>query len=196
MPQDLPGGLELLRVDSAGAWEAWLEHHGDGSQGVWLAIAKKASPVPGPSYAEAVEVALCFGWIDSQKRGLDDNAFLQRFTPRRSRSRWSRANREQVERLLGAGRMRPAGLREVEAARADGRWDAAYPSQGQAEVPADLAAVLEENPRAKAYFDALDSRNRYAILYRIDAARRPATRERRVREFVAMLERGETIYPR
>lgn len=182
-------------MDGAAAWEAWLERNAGTFAGVWLAIPKRGSAVPGPTYAQALEVALCFGWIDSQKRALDDDVFLQRFTPRRRGSRWSLANRKQVERLLSAGRVRPAGVREVEAARADGRWDAAYPSQSAAVVPPDLAAMLDEHPQAKAHFEALDGRNRYAILFRIAAAKRPATREKRVRAFVAMLERGETIYP-
>jgi uncharacterized protein YdeI (YjbR/CyaY-like superfamily) len=174
--------------------EAWLEEgHGD-SAGVWLKIAKKDSGVQSVSYAEALDVALCFGWIDSQKRGFDEKCFLQRFTPRRPRGRWSRINREKAEGLIEAGRMRPPGLAEVDAAKADGRWGAAYEGQGLAEVPADLERELAGNRAAREFFATLDSANRYAIVYRLGEAKRPETRERRLRKFVAMLERGEKIH--
>ena len=146
------------------------------------------------SYAEALEVALCFGWIDSQKRGFDEECFLQRFTPRRPRGRWSRINREKAEALIEPGRMRPAGLAEVEAAKADGRWDAAYEGQRTAEVPADLQRELDARPAAREFFATLDSANRYAIVYRLGEAKKPETRERRLRKFVEMLERGEKIH--
>jgi uncharacterized protein YdeI (YjbR/CyaY-like superfamily) len=174
--------------------EAWLEKNGAGSDGLWLKIAKKGSGVQSVSYAEALEVALCFGWIDSQKRGLDEKHFLQRFTPRRPRGRWSRINREKAEALIEAGRMRPAGLAEVEAAKADGRWDAAYEGQRTAEVPADLQRELDARPAAREFFATLDSANRYAIVYRLDEAKKAETRERRLRKFVEMLERGERIH--
>jgi uncharacterized protein YdeI (YjbR/CyaY-like superfamily) len=146
------------------------------------------------SYAEGLEVALCFGWIDSQKRSFDDKHFLQRFTPRRPRGRWSKVNREKAESLIESGRMRPAGLAEVEAAKGDGRWDAAYAGQREAAVPADLQAELDRSAAAREFFAGLSGANRYAILYRLDEAKRPETRERRLRKFVAMLERGETIH--
>lgn len=172
----------------------WLEESHASSQGVWLKIAKKGVDEPSVTYAEALELALCFGWIDSQKRGFDDRHFLQRFTPRRPRGRWSRINREKAEALIASGKMRPAGLAEVEAAQADGRWEAAYEGQRTAEVPPDLQRELDANPAARRFFDSLDSANRYAIVYRLGEAKKPETRERRLRKFVAMLERGEKIH--
>jgi uncharacterized protein YdeI (YjbR/CyaY-like superfamily) len=174
--------------------EAWLEENHESSQGVWLKIAKKGAPKPSVTYAEALELALCFGWIDSQKRGFDETHFLQRFTPRRPRGRWSRINREKAEALIAAEKMRPTGLAEVEAARADGRWEAAYEGQRTAQVPPDLQRELDANPAAKGFFANLDSANRYAIVYRLNDAKKPETRERRLSKFVAMLERGEKIH--
>lgn len=174
--------------------EVWLEENHASSQGVWLKIAKKGADEPSVTYAEALELALCFGWIDSQKRGFDDQHFLQRFTPRRPRGRWSRINREKAEALIAAGKMRPAGLAEVEAAKADGRWEAAYEGQRTAEVPPDLRRELDAHPAARKFFDSLDGANRYAIVYRLDEAKKPETRERRLHKFVAMLERGEKIH--
>jgi uncharacterized protein YdeI (YjbR/CyaY-like superfamily) len=172
----------------------WLgEHHAD-SEGIWLKIAKKGAGVESVTYAEALEQALRFGWIDSQKRGHDERFFLQRFTPRRPRGRWSKINREKAEALIAAGEMEPAGLAEVEAARADGRWEAAYEGARTATVPDDLRRELEASPEAAASFAALDGANRYAILYRLGEAKKPETRERRLRKFVAMLERGEKIH--
>ncbi len=188
-----PDELPVHLFADASALEAWLEEN-DEAEGVWLQIAKKGAPEPSVTYAEALEVALCFGWIDSQKRGLDETHFLQRFTPRRPRGRWSRINREKAEALIAAGRMRPTGLAEVEAARADGRWEAAYEGQKSAEVPPDLQRELDANPAAAEFFTSLDGANRYAILYRLDEAKKPETRERRLRKFVAMLERGEKIH--
>jgi uncharacterized protein YdeI (YjbR/CyaY-like superfamily) len=187
---------EPFHVADAAAWEAWLEAHAAHSAGVWLAIPKKGSGRTAPTYAEALDVALCFGWIDGQKAPLDAAFFLQRFTPRGRRSIWSKRNREHIERLTAAGRMRPAGLTEVERAKADGRWDAAYDGQATAEVPADLRAALDAVPAAAALFAELDSTNRYAILFRIGGAKRAETRARRIDDFVAMLARGETPYPR
>ena len=174
--------------------EAWLEENHASSDGIWLQIAKKGAALPTVTYAEALGLALCFGWIDSQKRGLDEEHFLQRFTPRRPRGRWSRINREKAEALIAAGTMRPAGLAEVEAAKADGRWEAAYEGQRTAKVPADLQRELDANPAAAEFFAALDSANRYAIVYRLEDAKKPETRERRLAKFVAMLERGEKIH--
>ncbi|HSR93942.1 MAG TPA: YdeI/OmpD-associated family protein [Solirubrobacterales bacterium] len=189
MPDDLPIMLFAAPADL----EAWLAEHGD-ADGLWLKIAKKGSGVKSVSYAEALEVALCFGWIDSQKRGFDERHFLQRFTPRRPRGRWSRINREKVEELIGSGRMRPSGLAQVEAAKADGRWDAAYEGQRTAEVPPDLQRELDRNAAAREFFATLDSANRYAIVYRLGEAKKEETRQRRLRKFVAMLERGEKIH--
>jgi len=146
------------------------------------------------TYAEAVELALCFGWIDGQRRALDATHFLQRFTPRRPRGRWSKINREKAEALIADERVRPAGMAEIEAARADGRWEAAYEGQRTAKVPDDLQRELDANPAAAAFFAELDSANRYAIVYRLGEAKKPETRERRLRKFVAMLERGEKIH--
>ncbi len=185
--------LPILLFAAPAALEAWLEENEE-ADGVWLKIAKKGAPEPSVTYAEALEVALCFGWIDSQKRGLDETHFLQRFTPRRPRGRWSKINREKAEALIESGRMRPAGLAEVEAARADGRWEAAYEGQKTATVPPDLQRELDANPAAAEFFASLDGANRYAILYRLDEAKKPETRERRLRKFVAMLERGEKIH--
>jgi uncharacterized protein YdeI (YjbR/CyaY-like superfamily) len=174
--------------------EEWLETNHDSSQGAWLKIAKKGATEPSVTYDEAVELALCFGWIDSQVRRFDDQHYIQRFTPRRPRGRWSKINREKAEALIAAGRLRPAGLAEVEAAEADGRWEAAYDGQRTAQVPPDLQRELDANPAAREFFDSLDSANRYAIVYRLDDAKKPETRERRLRKFLAMLERGEKIH--
>lgn len=190
MADDLP--IHLFAAPAA--LESWLEENHGSSDGVWLKIAKKGANKPSVTYREALGLALCFGWIDSQKRGFDDEYFLQRFTPRRPRGRWSKINREKAEALIEAGRMRSSGLAEVEAAKADGRWEAAYEGQRSAKVPADLQSELDASPAAAESFAALDSANRYAIVYRLDEAKRPDTRERRLRKFVAMLERGEKIH--
>ena len=189
MPDDLP----VRSFASAEDLEAWLDRNHASSDGLWLKIAKRGSGLASVTHAEALTLALCFGWIDSQRRGLDELHFLQRFTPRRPRGRWSRINRDQAEELIAAGRMRPAGLTEVEAARADGRWEAAYEGQRRARVPADLRRELDRNEAASESFATLDSANRYAIIYRLEEAKRPETRERRLRKFVAMLERGDRV---
>jgi uncharacterized protein YdeI (YjbR/CyaY-like superfamily) len=190
--EELP---ELIVADAAD-WRAWLtEHHGD-PNGVWLMLAKKGATEPTSlRYPEAVDEALCFGWIDGQSRSRDDVSWFVRFTPRRARSPWSRRNVGIIERLTADGRMHPAGLAEVERARSDGRWDAAYAGPAGARVPDDLAAALAAEPRAKAMFDVLTGQNRYAVLHRIEEAKRADTRARRIEKFVAMLARGETIYP-
>ena len=190
MADDLP----ILLFAAPADLEAWLEESHAVSEGVWLKIAKKGVTPPSVTYAEALELALCFGWIDSQKRGHDERHFLQRFTPRRPRGRWSLINREKAEGLIAAGEMRPAGLAEVEAAKADGRWDAAYAGQRTATVPDDLQRELDANPAAAEFFAGLDSANRYAIVYRLNDAKKAETRERRLAKFVAMLKRGEKIH--
>lgn len=190
MAEELP----ILRFAGPTEFEAWLEENSGSSQGVWLQIAKKGATAPTVTYEEAVELGLCFGWIDSQVRRFDEEHYIQRFTPRRPRGRWSKINREKAEALIAAGRMRPAGMAEVEAARSDGRWEAAYEGQRTAKVPPDLQQELDANPAAAAFFASLDSANRYAIVYRLDDAKKPETRERRLRRFVAMLERGEKIH--
>jgi uncharacterized protein YdeI (YjbR/CyaY-like superfamily) len=147
------------------------------------------------TFAEAIDSALCYGWIDGQRNRFDEQWYLQRFTPRRARSTWSKINRDKVERLAAEGRMRPAGIREVERAKADGRWDAAYDGPSAATVPEDLQRALDANPAAAAFFATLNSRNRFAILYRVQEAKRPETRARRIETFVAMLAQGQTVYP-
>ena len=161
---------------------------------MWIKVAKKASGIESVTTAEALDVALCFGWIDSRREALDEEYFLQRYTPRQPRGRWSRINREKVEQLTAEGRMRASGLAEVDRAKADGRWDAAYDGQRAATVPDDLERELDARPAAKAFFETLNSQNRYAILYRLDDAKKPETRARRLAKFVAMLEAGEKIY--
>jgi uncharacterized protein YdeI (YjbR/CyaY-like superfamily) len=188
--------LPELTVADAAAWREWLGQRPEGATGVWLVLAKKGTTQPTSlTYDQALEEALCHGWIDGQVRGGDDATYRQRFTPRRARSGWSRRNVGLVARLEQEGRMQPAGRAEVERARADGRWDAAYAGQATIEVPADLAAALEAVPEALAMFGVLTSQNRYAILYRLDTAKRPDTRARRIQQFVAMLARGETLHP-
>ena len=179
----------------AAAWERWLERHPQ-SSGVWLKIAKKDAGIPSVTYAEALDVALCHGWIDGQKKGLDAQFFLQRFTPRRARSTWSKINVAKIDVLTAAGRMWPAGLREVEAAKADGRWDAAYDGAKSMDVPHELskALALAKNRKAKAFFDALDKTNRYAVCWRVQTAVKPETKLARVEKLVAMLARGEKIH--
>ncbi|MER7594035.1 YdeI/OmpD-associated family protein [Streptomyces hydrogenans] len=187
--------LETVTFDSAEAFEEWLgEHHAD-SAGIWLKLRKKGPGVVALDYAQALDVALCYGWIDGQKAKFDDLWWLQRFTPRRRASRWSKINREKVAALTAQGRMRPPGQAEVDRAKADGRWEAAYDSARTITVPDDLAAALAADPAAAAFFGTLDSANRFAILYRVQDAKRPETRARRIEQFVAMLAKGEKPHP-
>jgi uncharacterized protein YdeI (YjbR/CyaY-like superfamily) len=179
--------------DGAG-WEAWLLENHASSDGIWMRIAKQGAGVSSVTHPEALELALCFGWIDGQRRALDERFFLQRFTPRRAASRWSRINRDKATELIERGLMQPAGLEQVERAQHDGRWEAAYEGQRLASVPADLELEFERHPAARAFFDQISSQNRYAILYRIQDAKRPETRARRIEKFVAMLIAGETIH--
>jgi uncharacterized protein YdeI (YjbR/CyaY-like superfamily) len=173
--------------------EAWLDEHGEESDGIWLKFAKKGSGIRSVVYAEAVEVALCHGWIDGQAKRLDEQHYLQRFTPRRPRSKWSRINREKAERLIAEGRMRPAGLREIERAREDGRWDDAYDPPTTATVPDDFQQALDAEPAARKFFETLGSTKRYSFLYRIADAKRPETRARRIAEYVELLAGGKTL---
>ena len=184
----------MLYLDDAAAWHAWLAANHADSQGVRLAIAKKGGGRTSPTYAEAVDEALCFGWIDARRNSLDDAHYLQTFVPRTARSVWSQRNRDLVAELIEAGRMTEAGQREIDRAKEDGRWDAAYQRQSDRTVPDDLAAALAANPDAAAFFETLSSQNRYAIVYRTTSAKRPETRARRIADFVAMLARHETIY--
>jgi len=178
------------------AWRAWLNEHHDESAGVWLVLAKKGTEKPTSlTYDHALEEALCHGWIDGQARRRDETTYRQRFTPRRKRSVWSKRNTGIAERLRAEGRMHPAGHAEVERAKADGRWEAAYAGPASIEVPPDLAEALTAEPKAQAMFENLNSQNRYAVLYRIATAKRADTRARRIAQFVTMLARGETVYP-
>ncbi len=184
-------GKPILGFASPRQWEAWLEAEHEGSDGVWIKFAKKGSGEESLLYAEALEVALCYGWIDSQVSRYDERFYLQKFTPRRPRSKWSQLNREKVEALAREGRLRPAGSEQVELAKADGRWEAAYASPANAEVPDDLRAALGASPKAAESWAGLSKSSRYAILYQLQDAKRPETRARRLRKFLGMLERGE-----
>ena len=184
---------DTLELPDGAAWRAWLAAHHDDSAGVWLVTAKKGAA--GVRRDEALEEALCHGWIDGQARSRDDATYLQRYTPRRARSVWSQRNVKIVERLTEEDRMHPAGIAEVERAKADGRWDAAYAGPATIEVPDDLKAALAAEPAAQEMFEKLTSQNRFSVLYRIGTAKKPETRQRRIEKFVAMLARGETIYP-
>ena len=175
-------------------WAEWLEKHHADSPGVWIKIAKKASGIASVTHAEALEVALRYGWIDGQRKANDEATFLQKFTPRGPRSIWSKINKATAEAMIASGQMTPAGLEAVNRAKANGRWDDAYDSVSQSTVPADLQAALDNNPAAKAFFASLSSQNRYAILFRLQTAKKPETRARRLEQFVGMLERGERLY--
>ena len=185
----------IIAFETQHHWSTWLEEHHAEPAGVWLKIAKKESGIPTVTYAEALEIALCYGWIDGQKRAFDDRYFLQRFTPRRPKSIWSRVNRDKVMALIAEGRMQAAGLAEVERAQRDGRWDAAYQSQRTITVPDDFQIALDAKPQAKAFFGTLNSANRYAVLWRIQTAKKSETRAARIETLVAMLARGEKIHP-
>ena len=190
-----PREYPIALFPDAGAWADWLEQHHASSPGVWLRLAKKRGALVSLSYAEALDAALCHGWIDGQKRSHDADSWLQKFTPRGARSVWSRVNVAKVEALEASGRMRAAGRAAVEAARRDGRWARAYDSPARAEVPDDFRAALTAHPDAERFFATLSRANRYALLYRVQTAMRPETRARRIAEFVAMLGRRETIHP-
>lgn len=192
---ELPSELPILALASAQAWWDWLAAQHASAPGVWLKLGKKGGGAAHPNYAEAVEAALAWGWIDGQARKLDDTAWLQRFVPRRPRSVWSKINRDKVQALIDAGKMQPAGLAVVEAAKQDGRWAAAYDPPSRAEVPEDLRQALAADPRAAEFFAGLDASNRYAVLHRVQTAKKEETRQRRIALFVAMLARHEKIYP-
>jgi uncharacterized protein YdeI (YjbR/CyaY-like superfamily) len=188
------GGLPILHFPDQAALEHWLERQPRDHKGIWLKLAKKCSPTGSVGQKEAVEAGLCFGWIDGLMNPYDQSFYLIRFTPRRPRSKWSQINVEKAEALIEAGRMRPAGLAEVEAAKADGRWADAYPPHSRAEPPPELQAALDASPRAAAFFATLKGANRYGLIYRVLDAKKPETRAKRVAQFVAMLERGETLF--
>ncbi|MCX7523097.1 YdeI/OmpD-associated family protein [Microbacterium sp. STN6] len=186
---------DILYCSDDAAWESWLEANHAASAGIRLAIGKKGGAHPSVTYPQAVETALCFGWIDGPKARLDDDHYLQTFTPRTARSIWSQINRDKALALIESERMRPAGLREIQRAKENGRWDSAYGSTRTAEVPADLASALQANAEASAFFATLSSQNRFAILFRIGTVKRAETRARKIAQYVEMLERHETIYP-
>lgn len=193
MPDAKPD-IDPTLFRNAKAFETWLKKHHATSDGLWLQIARKRAEVPSVTYAEAVEIALCWGWIDGQKKALDEQHFLQRFTPRRARSIWSRINVDKVAALVEAGRMQPAGLAQVDAAKADGRWAKAYDGARTATVPEDLQAALDANPPARQFFATINASNRYAVTWRVQTAARPETRARRIALLVDMLARGEVVH--
>jgi uncharacterized protein YdeI (YjbR/CyaY-like superfamily) len=190
MPKD---DLPILEFTDRAAWQSWLDEEHESSRGVWIRIAKKASGIPTVTHAEALQDALCYGWIDGQRAPHDDTHFLQRFTPRRPRSRWSEINRDKAIQLIEQGRMKPAGLAQIQAAKADGRWEAAYAPQSSQAVPEDFQCALDDNPAANEFFKTLKGVRRYAFLYRIGDAKRPETRARRIKEYVALLAEGRTL---
>ena len=191
----LPGGDVPIRAfKDSRTWESWLAKNQSSENGVWMRLAKKGSGTKSISYPEALEIALCYGWIDAQKRGESETAWLQRFMPRAKKSIWSRINREKALALIASGRMASAGLDEVERAKQDGRWEAAYEPASTAKVPADFEGELNKSPRAKEFFRTLNAANRYAILWRLQTAKKADTRAKRMRTFIEMLEKGETIH--
>jgi len=187
--------LPIILFKSAQEWESWLNEHHSTSPGVWVQIAKKGAGVESVSYAEAVDVALCYGWIDGQKRSLDDKFSLQKFTRRGPKSVWSKINTQKVKDLIVQGRMQPPGLKQVEAAKQDGRWDAAYDSQRTMKVPEDFQAELDKNPEAKAFFATLNSANRYAFCRRILMVKKPETRRAKIAQYIAMLNEHKKFFP-
>lgn len=194
MPNGIASKPEPLRFATPRAFEAWLRKNHASSDGAWLLMAKAGAEEPTVTYPHAVEIALCYGWIDGQKKALDERHWLQRFTPRRARSLWSKANREKAEALIQSGRMQPSGLAEVVRAKSDGRWDTAYDGARTAVVPPDLQAALDARPEARTFFARLDGANRYAVLWRVQTAKRSETRSRRIEALVEMLARGEKIH--
>lgn len=191
---EIRGGLPILHFPDRAALESWLERQPRDHAGIWLKLAKKGSNIGSVSQKEAVESGLCFGWIDGLLNAYDELFYLIRFTPRRPRSKWSQVNVEKAEALIEEGRIRPAGLAEVEAAKADGRWADAYPPHSRAEPPPDLRAAIDSSPAASAFFATLKGANRYGLIYRVLDAKKPETRARRIAQYVAMLERGETLF--
>lgn len=186
--------LPIVSFASDKEWEQWLEENGSASNGVWIKMAKKESGIASINHPQALDVALCFGWIDGQRLKFDDQHFLQKFTPRRTKSTWSKVNQDKVAALIAAGKMREAGFKEIERAKADGRWEAAYESQSKMAIPDDLQVALNQNPKARAFFDTLNSVNRYSILYRITTAKKAETRQKRLEKFITMLNEGKKIY--
>ncbi len=187
--------LPMETFETPQDWERWLLEHHTGIEGVWLKFAKKGTGIPSINYAEALDIALCYGWIDGQKAPFDDTYWLQKFTPRRSKSMWSKVNCNKAMALIAEGRMQPAGMRQVELAQADGRWDVAYESQSKITIPPDFQSELDKNQQAKDFFGTLDSANRYAFIFRIQTAKKPATRSARITKFIEMLANNQKIHP-
>jgi uncharacterized protein YdeI (YjbR/CyaY-like superfamily) len=187
--------LPVMSLETQQDWEAWLKEHQADTKGVWLKIAKKEARMPSVSYAEALDSAICYGWIDGQKASFDDRHWLQKFTPRGARSIWSKVNCDKAEALIVEGRMQPAGLRQVELAKSDGRWERAYASQSKITIPSDFQSELDKNPVAKDFFNTLDSANRYAFLFRIQTAKKPETRSARIQKFIEMLAQHQKLHP-
>jgi uncharacterized protein YdeI (YjbR/CyaY-like superfamily) len=186
--------LTVKLFKTPAAWEKWLEANHAKSAGIWMQIAKKASGLSSATYQEALDVALCYGWIDGQKRPFDERTWLQRFTPRGPRSIWSKINTGKAETLIKSGRMRPAGLAAIEAAKASGRWESAYQSWSNTDVPPELQAALDASPNAKAFFETLRGANRYGVIFRVQTAKKPETRAKRIADFIARFEKGETLF--
>ncbi len=188
------GQKEVLSFKSAKAWQAWLKANHDCSSGVWLQIQKKDSVEESPTYAEALDVALCYGWIDGQKNSNDESSWLQKFTPRRPRSAWSKKNTEHAERLIRAGKMKPSGLAEIETAKKDGRWKAAYDSPSNTTIPEDFLKALKKNKKAEVFFKSLNKTNLYSIAYRLQTAKTPETREKRMKVILEMMAKAEKFH--
>src|SRR6266480_81529 len=187
--------MPIMSFETQQGWEEWLKEHHAETKGIWLKIAKKEASTPSVSYAEALDSALCYGWIDGQKAAFDDKYWLQKFTPRTTKSIWSKVNCNKAEALIAEGRMQPAGLRQVELAKSDGRWERAYESQSKITIPDDFQSELDKNPKAKDFFSTLDSANRYAFLFRIHAAKKPETRSAKIQKFVEMLNQQQKLHP-
>lgn len=188
-------GLPVILFQSQKAWDTWLVEHSESSVGLWLRLAKKSANLESLSYPQAIEVALCHGWIDGQKKSFDEESWLQKFTPRGPKSIWSKINRAKAMALIEQGRMQPSGLAAIKQAKENGRWDAAYDSNSTAIPPSDFQAALDQSPRARAFFVTLNSQNRYAILFRIQTAKKADTRQKRITQFILMLEKHEKLYP-
>ena len=187
--------VPIMSFETQHDWEVWLKVHHAETRGIWLKIAKKGALEPSVSYAEALDSAICYGWIDGQKAAFDDKYWLQKFTQRTAKSIWSKVNCGKAEALIAEGRMQPAGLRQVELAKSDGRWERAYESQSKITIPADFQSELDKNPKAKDFFSTLDSANRYAFLFRIHAAKKPETRSAKIQKFVEMLNQQQKLHP-
>ncbi len=188
-------GLSIMLFETQQDWERWLTEHHTATVGIWLKIAKKETGIPSVNYSEALDSALCYGWIDGQKASFDDQYWLQKFTPRRPKSIWSKVNCDKATALIAEGRMQPEGIRQVELAKTDGRWESAYESQSKITIPADFQSELDKNQKAKDFYSTLNSINRYAILFRIHSAKKPATRSARINKFIEMLSNNQKIYP-